>query len=106
MDFSSLPHFCRNESSRSSRLSAVAGTTENCFSFDHAFHQQLYNYVKQQATIMESTSPIRQDSFFVKLPEPDPDDAEIAKTVENEFHKFGNQNGLVNSLNGFVVNGK
>lgn len=105
MDFASLPHFCRKESSKSSRHNQAAGTTENCFSFDHAFHQQLYNYIKQQAVIMESISPIRQGSFYVDLPEADPDDARIAKTIETQFHKLENQNGLTNSLNGLVVNG-
>lgn len=99
MDLASLPHFCRKESSKSSRHSQTAATaacTENCFSFDHAYHQQLYNYIKQQAMVMESiTPPIRQVSFCLDLPEPDPDDARIAKTIETQFHKLENQNGLV-----------
>ncbi|KAL5125952.1 Phosphatidylinositol/phosphatidylcholine transfer protein SFH2 [Glycine soja] len=66
----------------------VAGNTENCFSFDHVFHKQLYNYIKQQAIFIESILPIRQDSFNVDLPEPDPDDVKIAKTIETEFHRI------------------
>ncbi|KAF7815991.1 SEC14 cytosolic factor-like [Senna tora] len=105
MDFASLPHFCRKESSKSSRHNE-AGSTENCFSLDHAFHQQLYNYIKRQAVAMESISPpTRQGSFYVELPEPDPDDAKIAKTIETQFHKLENQNALTNSLDGLVVNG-
>ncbi|KAH1062838.1 hypothetical protein GLYMA_02G301600v4 [Glycine max] len=65
-----------------------AGNTENCFSFDHVFHKQLYNYIKQQAIFIESILPIRQDSFNVDLPEPDPDDVKIAKTIETEFHRI------------------
>ncbi|XP_027336562.1 SEC14 cytosolic factor-like [Abrus precatorius] len=105
MDYASLPHFCRKEDSKSSKHNAT-GSTENCFSFNHVFHQQLYNYVKQQAIIMESISPpIRQGSFYVDIPEPDPDDTKIAKTIESEFHKLENQNGFTNSLNGLTVNG-
>ncbi|KAF1881521.1 hypothetical protein Lal_00021501 [Lupinus albus] len=47
MDYASLPHFCRKEDSKSSRLN-VSRKAENIFSFDHVFHQQLYNYIKQQ----------------------------------------------------------
>jgi len=105
MDYASLPHFCRKEDSKSSKHHA-SGNSENCFSFNHAFHQQLYNHIKQQAIIMESISPIRQGSFCVDIPEPDPDDAKIAKTIENEFHKLENQkNGFTNSLTGLTVNG-
>ena len=72
----------------------------------HAFHQQLYNHIKQQSIIVESISPIRHGSFYVDIPEPDPDDAKIAKTIETEFHKLENQkNGFTNSLNGLTVNG-
>ncbi|TKY57413.1 Phosphatidylinositol/phosphatidylcholine transfer protein SFH2 [Spatholobus suberectus] len=95
MDYASLPHFCRKEDSRVPRHHA-AGNTENCFSFDHVFHKQLYNYIKQQAILMESVSTIRHSSFHVDLPEPDPDDAKIAKTIETEFHKLESQNGLAN----------
>lgn len=104
MDYASLPHFCTKEDSKSSRHRAAV-KTENCFSFDHVFHQQLYNYIKQQAIIMESLSPIRQGSFYVDLPEPDPDDAKIAKTIETELHKLEIQNGFTNSRNGVAVNG-
>ncbi|KAK7371904.1 hypothetical protein VNO80_05271 [Phaseolus coccineus] len=92
MDYASLPHFCRKEDSRVSRHHA-AGNTENCFSFDHVFHKQLYNYIEQQAMFIESIS---QDSFHVDLPEPDLVDAKIAKTIETEFHKLEIQNGLTN----------
>ncbi|KAK7301904.1 hypothetical protein RJT34_12781 [Clitoria ternatea] len=104
MDYASLPHFCRKEDSKSSKHNA-ATNTENCFSFNHVFHQQLYNYIKQQAIIREATSPIRQGSFYVDIPEPDPDDAKIAKTIETEFHKLENQNSFTNSVNGLAVNG-
>jgi len=87
MDYASLPHFCRKKDSRVPRHH-VAGNTENCFSFDHVFHKQIYNYITQQAIFIESLLPIRQDSFHVDLPDPDPDDAKIAKTIETEFHKI------------------
>ncbi|XP_047171354.1 phosphatidylinositol/phosphatidylcholine transfer protein SFH9-like isoform X2 [Vigna umbellata] len=106
MDYASLPHFCRKEDSKSSKHNA-SGNIENCFSFNHVFHQQLYNHIKHQAIIRESISPpIRQGSFYVDIPEPDPDDAKIAKTIETEFHKLENQkNGFTNSRNGVTVNG-
>lgn len=97
MDYASLPHFCKKEGSGSSRHSRN-GMTDNCFSFDHPFHQELYNYVKEQAA---PSPPLKQGSFHVAFPEPDPDDAKIAKTIESEFHRLEDQkdqNGIVRSL--------
>ncbi|KAL4395799.1 hypothetical protein AHAS_Ahas01G0028000 [Arachis hypogaea] len=48
----------------------------------------------KQAVVMQTISPIRQGSFYVDLPEPDPDDAKIAKTIESELHKLEIQNGV------------
>ncbi|KAM5546458.1 SEC14 cytosolic factor [Rosa sericea] len=107
MDYSSLPHFCRRQGSGSSRNSEN-GHTSNCFLLDHAFHQELYNFVKQQAIRTECVAPIKQGSFHVNFPDPNPDDAEIAKTIESEFHKYGNHNGLnglTKSLSGLRFNG-
>ncbi|KAF3453291.1 hypothetical protein FNV43_RR03731 [Rhamnella rubrinervis] len=104
MDYASLPHFCRKEGSGSSRHYGN-GLAHNCFSLDHAFHQELYNYIKQQAVLREPVSPIKQGSFHVRFPEPDPEEANIAKTIESEFQKFENQNGLAKSLNDLRVNG-
>ncbi|KAB2604989.1 phosphatidylinositol/phosphatidylcholine transfer protein SFH1-like [Pyrus ussuriensis x Pyrus communis] len=106
MDYASLPHFCRKEGSGSSRHSDN-GHTNNCFSFDHPFHQELYNFVKHQASLRESIAPLKQGSFHVNFPETDPERADIAKTIESEFQKFGNQNqnGLAKSLSGLRVNG-
>ncbi|XAR67351.1 hypothetical protein NMG60_11002069 [Bertholletia excelsa] len=95
IDYQSLPHFCKREGSGSSRHS-INGTTDNCFSLDHAFHQQLYNYMKQQAEQMEA--PIKEGSFHVALPEPDPEDSKIAQTIESEFHKIGTHNGFSQPL--------
>ncbi|MCL7051948.1 hypothetical protein MKW94_028281 [Papaver nudicaule] len=47
MDYESLPHFCRKEGSGSSQHSLTS--MDNCFSMDHAFHQQLCGYIKQQS---------------------------------------------------------
>ncbi|GKV44573.1 hypothetical protein SLEP1_g51738 [Rubroshorea leprosula] len=93
MDYSSLPHFCRQESHGSSRQNGN-GTMNTCFSLDHDFHQQLYNYIKQQAALVESTSPVRQGSVHVKFPEPDPEDNKIVVTMETELHRLGHQNGI------------
>ncbi|KAK6947108.1 CRAL-TRIO lipid binding domain, partial [Dillenia turbinata] len=90
MDFASLPHFCRREGSGSSRHSGN-GSTGNCFSLDHPFHQQLYTYIKQQAG--ESVSLIPQGSFHVNIPEADPEDVLIAQTIQSELSRYGSQNG-------------
>lgn len=105
MDYAALPHFCRKERSGSSRR-VENGNTENCFSFDTAFHQQLYNYVQQQGAVREPIVPIKQGSFHVDFPEPDPRDVEIAKTIETEFHKLENHNALNYSMNALQVNGE
>ncbi|KAM2244422.1 hypothetical protein ACFXTI_005492 [Malus domestica] len=106
MDYATLPHFCRKEGSGSSRHSDN-GRTNNCFSLDHPFHQELYNFVKQQAVLREPIAPIKQGSFHVNFPEAAPEGAEIARKIESEFHKFGNQNqnGLTKSLSGLRVHG-
>lgn len=103
MDYASLPHFCKREGSGSSRNSE--NESENCFSLDHPFHQQLYNYIKQQSLICEAAEPIKQGSFHVDVPEPPEDRTELAKTIESEFNKFGNGNRLSDSLNGLRING-
>ncbi|KAA8534676.1 hypothetical protein F0562_032193 [Nyssa sinensis] len=100
MDYASLPHFCKREGSGSSQHS-----TDDCFSLDHAFHWQLYNYIKQQAVLMGSISPIKQGSFHVDFPEPDPEETKIAETIETEFQRLGDQNGLSNSLNDLKIDG-
>lgn len=65
----------------------------------------LYNYTKQQAVLMESVSPIiRHGSVHVDVPEPDPEDAKIAETIESEFHRLG-KNGLIKTLSGPKVDG-
>ncbi|KAJ8760195.1 hypothetical protein K2173_011051 [Erythroxylum novogranatense] len=93
MDLASLPHFCKHEVSRSSRH--PGSDIENCFSLDHPFHQQLYNYIKQQAIANESAVLIKQGSFHVDLPETDTEGADIAKTIESELNKFGNGKELI-----------
>ncbi|XP_022734457.1 phosphatidylinositol/phosphatidylcholine transfer protein SFH9-like isoform X2 [Durio zibethinus] len=104
MDYSSLPHFCRKEGSGSSRHSSNVAI-DNCFSLEHTFHQQLYNYIKQQATLTATGLPIKQGSVHVDFPEPDPEGTKIAKTIESEFNRLADQNGLCNSLNGLKVDG-
>ncbi|KAK2355230.1 Sec14p phosphatidylinositol transfer family protein [Trifolium repens] len=92
MDYASLPHFCRKEGSGSSKHSGSG--SENCYSLDHPFHQELYNYIKEQSRMSES--PIKQGSFHVEFPEPaTKEEADIAKTIESEIHKFENSHGNV-----------
>lgn len=85
MDYSSLPHFCRKRSSGSSKVS----DSENCFSLDHHFHQQLYNYINQQSLIRQHVEPVKQGSVHVTLPK-NADEEEIARTLESELEKFKN----------------
>lgn len=97
MDYSSLPHFCRREGSGSS-------SSDNCFSLDYPFHQQLYNYIKQQAAIREPAKPIKQGSVHVRFPEVAAEELEIAKTLESELQKFGNEDELARSLDDMKIN--
>ncbi|KAI4298837.1 hypothetical protein L6164_032353 [Bauhinia variegata] len=101
MDYASLPHFCKREGSGSSRHSESG--SENCYSLDHPFHQQLYKYIQQQSRINEAVEPVKQGSFHVDFPEPPSEEAEIAKTIESELHKFENGNGVSDSLNGLKI---
>ncbi|XP_004293408.1 PREDICTED: phosphatidylinositol/phosphatidylcholine transfer protein SFH1 isoform X1 [Fragaria vesca subsp. vesca] len=102
MDYESLPRFCKREGSGSSRSQ---NGSDNCFSLDHHFHQQLYDYIKQQSFINESVQPIKQGSFHVDVPEPAAEGTQIAKTIEYEFNKFGNGNGVSDSFGDLKING-
>ncbi|KAF6145112.1 hypothetical protein GIB67_013463 [Kingdonia uniflora] len=102
MDYASLPHFCRKEGSGSSRN--FSNATSNCFSLDHDFHQQLYLYMKNQSLIVNPVMPLKQGSFHVAFPEPNPDGSKIAQTIESEFHKFEDRNGISRSLGGLKIN--
>ncbi|URD91559.1 hypothetical protein MUK42_01179 [Musa troglodytarum] len=93
VDYASLPHFCKREGSGSSRHSTSG--SDDCFSLDHPFHQQLYNYIKQQ--VQEYVAPLKQGSFHVDVPEPDLEGIKIVKTIESELHKIGDRNGLDHS---------
>ncbi|XP_062161519.1 SEC14 cytosolic factor isoform X2 [Alnus glutinosa] len=108
MDYASLPHFCRKEGSGSSRH--AENGYENCFSLDHPFHRQLYDYIKQQCLKREPVQPIKQGSFHVNLPEPGAEGTEIAKTLETELQKFengnGNGNGMSDSLHRLRIDDK
>ncbi|CAH1444281.1 unnamed protein product [Lactuca virosa] len=96
MDYESLPHFCRRQGSGSSKLARnnSNGDDDSCFSLDHGFHQQLYNYINQQAAGLKPRAPLKQGSFHVEFPEPDLMDCKIVQTIETEFHKIENQNGF------------
>ncbi|KAL5987975.1 hypothetical protein ACLOJK_035737 [Asimina triloba] len=92
MDYSSLPHFCRREGSGSSRRTSCE--VDDCYSFDHAYRQQLYDYIKQQSLSPESRVLIKEGSFHVGVPDLDPEDSRIARTIESQFRILGNRNGL------------
>lgn len=93
MDYASLPHFCKREgSAKLSRHSSP--DIDDCFSLDHPFHQELYNYVKQQSQNKALKIPIKLGSFHVDVPDPDPEGTMIVQTIESELHKIGDQNGV------------
>ncbi|KAI3810201.1 hypothetical protein L1987_19811 [Smallanthus sonchifolius] len=106
MDYDSLPHFCKSEGSGSgsSKHSRTRTSDDNCFSLDHGFHQELYNYINHQAEAMESRAMVSQKSFHVAFPEPDPDDDMIAQTIESEFQKLSGQNEVADKLNDLTIN--
>ncbi|KAI3456593.1 hypothetical protein Pfo_013256 [Paulownia fortunei] len=101
MDYSSLPHFCRKRSSGSSKQ--LNNYADNCFSLDHPFHQQLYNYIKQQSLVREPVEPVKQGSVHVTLPE-DVDEGDIAKILESELEKFEDLERLPKSLKDLKIN--
>lgn len=103
MDYASLPHFCRREGSGSSRHSSTG--TDNCYSFDHAFHQELYNYIKEQSSSVIPSRPIKQGSFHVNVPEPNPEGSKFVETIESELQKLEDKNSTSRSLNGLKING-
>ena len=47
--------------------------------------------------LIETGLPIKQGSVHVDFPVTDPEDTRIAKTIQCEFHKLADQNGLCNS---------
>lgn len=101
MDYASLPHFCRREGSGSSRYSSSA--SDDCYSLDHPFHQQLYTYTMRQAQSKDTEVLPKHGSFHVDVPEPDREGTEIVKTIESELHKIGNRNGISHSLSDLKI---
>ncbi|KAL6562375.1 hypothetical protein OROGR_003382 [Orobanche gracilis] len=103
MHYSSLPHFCRKRSSGSSKHSD--NHAENNFSLDHPFHQQLYNYIKQQSSDQEHVRPIKHGSVHVTLPN-DADEGDIARILESEFGKFEGVERFPESFNNVKIDDK
>ncbi|RLN35918.1 SEC14 cytosolic factor-like [Panicum miliaceum] len=102
MDYESLPHFCKREGSGSSSDS-LDGV--DCYSYDHPFHQQLYNYVKQQSLKLDSVGPIKQGSLHVDVPSPGLEEVKIAETIKSELHKLRGGNVLTHSFNRIKIEG-
>jgi hypothetical protein len=102
MDYESLPHFCKREGSGSSSDSL---DVVYCYSYDHPFHQQLYNYVKQQSLKLDSVGPIKQGSLHVDVPSPGLEEVKIAESIESELHKLRGGNGLTHSFNRIRIEG-
>ncbi|XP_047341661.1 phosphatidylinositol/phosphatidylcholine transfer protein SFH2-like [Impatiens glandulifera] len=91
MDYGSLPHFCKREGSGSG---SSRNLSDDCYSLDNDFHQELYNYIKSRAELTRPARPTRQGSLHIGFPEPNPDDVKIVETIETECQKFGHQNDL------------
>ncbi|KAK1427906.1 hypothetical protein QVD17_16632 [Tagetes erecta] len=106
MDYSSLPHFCRRDGSGSgSRTGSGSGSgsgldylSDNCYSLDHPFHQELYNYMKQQSGIHEPIEPAKQGSIHVDVPLGDNEGEELHRTLESELKKLRTRKSLSESL--------
>ncbi|KAM7489416.1 hypothetical protein LguiB_026900 [Lonicera macranthoides] len=67
------------QSSGTARL-WTRGTVEvndDCFSFDHPFHQQLYSYVNDQAALAVSAELTKEGSVHVTFPEAPPQDSQL-----------------------------
>lgn len=86
MDYNSLPHFCRKESYKTA-------ASHDCYSLDHSFHQELYNYMKQRALGLECAAILKHDA-----PGDDTNRPKLVKATESELHKIGNQPGLASSF--------
>ncbi|XP_057765106.1 phosphatidylinositol/phosphatidylcholine transfer protein SFH2 [Salvia miltiorrhiza] len=85
MDYSSLPHFCRKRSSGSSKH--LDKNADSCFTLDHPFHQQLYDYIKKQSLDRATIAPVKQGSVHVTLPE-NASEGDIAKILESELENL------------------
>lgn len=75
----------------------------DCYSYDHPFHQQLYNYMKQQAVKQDVV--VKQESFHVDLPRPELEEVKIAKKIESEIHHLRGNNGLSHQFNSIKIEG-
>lgn len=102
MDYESLPHFCKAEGSGSSMDSSDG---VDCYSYDHPFHQQLYNYMKQQCLNQDSVGPRKQGSVHVDVPSPCFEEVKIVETIESELHNLRGGNGLARSFNSIQIEG-
>ncbi|XP_074582554.1 phosphatidylinositol/phosphatidylcholine transfer protein SFH2-like isoform X1 [Curcuma longa] len=73
MDYNSLPHFCRKEPYK------IPASHEYCYSSDHSFHQELYNYMKQQALGLECAQLLIHRSSRADTPGADTDRPKLVK---------------------------
>ena len=102
MDYASLPHFCKREGSGSGSSSDEV----DCYSYDHPFHQELYNYVKQQALRnQDSVGPAKQGSMHVRVPTPDLEEAKIMETIQSELHSLKAGDGISRSFSRITIEG-
>ncbi|XP_071689756.1 phosphatidylinositol/phosphatidylcholine transfer protein SFH9-like [Rutidosis leptorrhynchoides] len=102
MDYSALPHFCRREGSGSGSGSS-RNSSDDCYSLEHPFHQELYSYMKQQSGIREPLEPSKQGSVHVDVPVGEPEDAERCRTLESQLKKLRTHKSLSGSLANFKI---
>lgn len=104
IDEASLPHFIRREGSGSGSSRHPGQANENCYSLEHPFHRELYDYIKEQSLVGEPIQPVKQGSFHVRVPDPPLEGTEIAKNIESELHKLEHSNSsLSDSVNGMKI---
>ncbi|KAJ0791647.1 putative CRAL-TRIO lipid binding domain-containing protein [Helianthus annuus] len=100
MDYPSLPHFCRRDGSGSGSGSGsgAGNSNDNCYSLDHPFHQELYNYMKELSGIDEPKEPTKQGSIHVEVPIGGHQGVELHRTLESELMKLRTRKSLSGSL--------
>ncbi|MCO5583035.1 hypothetical protein L7F22_036941 [Adiantum nelumboides] len=101
-----LPFFCQNDSKRGgSSKGSRNEETVDCYSSSHAFHVDLWNYIKQQSyASSRCVGPAPQPSFHVEVPEPDAEVQTIECALETALVQLADSSANGKG-NGDVLNG-
>ena len=80
MDSSVIPHFCKYDT-RTGKTPIEMGLVD-CFSPSHQFHQDVWNYIKQQCYASKCVGPSPQRCLHIELLEPEEHDKSIQTSIE------------------------